>query len=462
MITLPTGVDAYIEKGKALSQQLTDKRTEMRTKKFNTIAVHGIYGMQEALSHHGSIIEPIVTSSAQHFENSDHLETALAYQMPAWGYTRIGNPSTHYLEQTLALLEGYDFAGEVDAVATSSGMAAIFMATNSFLTQEASRELNFVASSKCYGGAFMLFSERYGKEQGVDVRWVRNNLDLSEWEQRIDENTRFIYTEMPSNPGLAVTDISALAELAHSHNIPLIVDSTLASPALMRPLSFGADIVIHSLSKVMGASGMSIAGAVLSRRNIMSKTGPDELRDNFAQYVKLLPARDFGPALSPFSAIMILNDLRSLRGRVDQMSQSTMQVARALQEMPAVEKVNYPGLEDFEGHTTASSYMQLVDSDKKRYGHMLSFTVKNGVKATRDAFDKLQMIWRATDLGRVKTVAVIPAISTHQQQGEKGRAAADVPANLIRLSVGLEHPQDVIDDLSQALGGQGISSTIFD
>jgi len=451
MIDMPTGTDAYVQKGQDLSEQLSAKRADMRLRKFDTIAVHGIYGMQEALNNHGSIIEPIFTSSAQHFESSDHLETALAYQMPAWGYTRIGNPSTHYLEQTLSLLEGYDFAGEVDAVATSSGMAAIFMATNPFLMQEAKSELNFVASGKCYGGAFMLFSERYEKEKGVDVRWVRNNLNLSEWEASIDKNTRFIYTEMPSNPGLAVTDISALAELAHSHNIPLIVDSTLASPALMRPLSFGADIVIHSLSKVMGASGMSIAGAVLSRRNIMSKTGPDELRENFAQYVKLLPARDFGPALSPFNAVMILNDLRSLRGRVDQMSQSTMQVAKALTEMPGVERVNYPGLTSFEGHAVAKNYMQLVDSTDKRYGHMLSFTVKNGVEATRAAFDKLQMIWRATDLGRVKTVAVVPAISTHQQQGEAGRAVADVPANLIRLSVGLEHPQDVIDDLSQAL-----------
>ena len=242
-----TGVDAYIEKGQKVSQKLSQKRAEMRTKKFDTIAVHGVYDMQEALSNQGSIIEPIYMSSAQHFENSDHLEAALAYQMPAWAYTRIANPSLHYLEQTLALLEGYRFEGETDAMVTGSGMSAVFSATNPFLSQEETRQMNIVASGQCYGGTFQLFSERYAKEKGVDVRWIRHNLDLDAWESQIDENTRFLYTEMPSNPGLAVADIEALAELAHEHSLPLIVDSTLTSPALMRPLSFGADIVIHSL-----------------------------------------------------------------------------------------------------------------------------------------------------------------------------------------------------------------------
>ena len=449
---LPKGVDAYIRAGQGISQKLSRKRDEMRTKKFDTIAVHGIYDMQEALANQGSIIEPIYTSSAQHFESSDHLETALSYQMPAWGYTRIGNPSLHYLEQTLALLEGYEFKGETDAIVTSSGMSAVFTATKPFLTRENSDTMNFVTSSKCYGGTFQLFSERYAKENGVDVRWVRDNLSLDEWESAIDENTRFLYTEMPSNPGLAVADIEALAELAHAHGIPLIVDSTLTSPALMRPLCHGADIVIHSLSKIMNATGMSIAGAVIAKHDIPSKVGPDHLQENFAQYLKLLPARDYGPSLSPFNAMMILNDLRSLRGRADQMSQSTLQVAQALTEMKNVETVSYPGLPSDEGYEVASRYMKLVDSDEKRYGYLMSFTVKGGVQATRDAFDKLELIWRATDLGRVKTVAVIPAISTHQQQGEAGREAADIPANLIRLSVGLEHPEDIIADLRQALG----------
>ena len=201
----------------------------------------------------------------------------------------------------------------------------------------------------------------------------------------------------------------------------------------------------------MNATGMSIAGSVIAKHGIVSRVGPSEMRENFAQYVKLFPARDFGPTLSPMNAVMILNDVRSLRQRVDQMSQSALTVAEALTGMPEVEHVNYPGLPSYAGHEVASRYMRLVDSDEKRYGYMMSFLVKGGMQATRDAFDKLKMIWRATDLGRVKTVAVIPAISTHQQQGEAGRAVADIPANLVRLSIGLEHPDDIIADLAGAL-----------
>ncbi len=445
------GIDFYVREGQKQGLALMKRRKEMRAKKFDTIAVHGIYSMQEALANQGSLIEPIYTSTAQHFEGSDHLEAALAYMIPAWGYTRIANPSIHYLEQTLNLLESYGLDIETDTVATSSGMSAVFMATNPFLNKEKNSKMNFLASGNCYGGTFMLFSERYGKEQAIDVRWIKNNLNINEWENAIDNNTRFIYTEMPSNPGLAVADLAALAELAHSHNIPLIVDSTLTSPALMRPLGFGADIVIHSVSKIMNASGMSIAGAVIARHNIVSKHLSDDAKANFAHYIKLLPARDFGPSLSPFSAIMILNDLRSLRSRAEQMSKTAMQVATWLESQTNIEAVHYPGLKSNQSHTVAKKYMKLVDSDEHHYGYLLGFRVKGGIEATRKVFDKFKMIWRATDLGRAKTVATIPAISTHQQQGEEGRELASIPANLIRLSLGLEHAQDIIADLEQAL-----------
>jgi len=258
--------------------------------------------------------------------------------------------------------------------------------------------------------------------------------------------------ELKSKLDLAVADLEALAKLAHSHNIPLIVDSTLTSPALMRPLEFGADIVIHSVSKVMNASGMSIAGAIVAKHNLISKHLSDEAKANFAHYVKLLPARDFGPSLSPFSAIMILNDLRSLRSRVKQMSETALQVATALEANPNIEAVHYPGLASNQSHKIAKKYMRLVDSDEHNYGYLMGFRVKGGVEPTRRVFDKFKMIWRATDLGRAKTVATIPAISTHQQQGEEGRELANIPGNLIRLSIGLEHAQDIIADLEQALG----------
>lgn len=461
------GVMEYVERGRKMMDAEAAHRAAMRHKKFDTIAVHGLYGMEAALANQGSIVEPAYLSSAQHFENSDHMEAALAYLMPAWTYTRIANPTLHYLEETLALLEGYGYAGEVSACATSSGMAAVFMATNPFLARDPAttstnghaqkNRINIVASAKCYGGTFMLFSQRYGVERGIDVRWVRNPLDLDEWADNIDDDTRLVYGEMPSNPGLAVFDIAGVAELAHEAGVPLIVDATVATPALMRPLLHGADIVVQSVSKSMASSGFAIAGAVIARHDLPSKIGPAEMKANFATYAKLLPFRDHGPSLSPFSALLILNDLRTLRARMDRLSSHTLQVAQFLAQHPMVEKVWYPGLPADAGHAVANRYMWLADGEDdygapvNRYGHLLAFTVKGGAAAARRTFDALQMIWRATDLGRIESVATIPAISTHQQQGEAGRALAQVPGNLIRLSVGAEHPEDVIADLDQAL-----------
>ena len=451
------GVQQYIEKGKAMTAAMTAHRATMRGKRFDTIAVHGMYSAEAALGNQGSIIEPAYLSPAQHFENSDHMEAALAYLMPGWAYSRIANPTLGYLEETLALLEGYGYGGDVSACATASGMAAVFMATNPFLERVGDRPINFVSSAKCYGGTFMLFSQRYAAERGIELRWVKNALDVDEWAANIDENTRFLFGEMPSNPGLAMFDIEAVAGLAHQHNIPLIVDSTVATPVLLRPLRHGADIVVHSVSKAMTSSGFAISGALIARHDIPSRVGPDEMRQNFALYVKLLPFRDYGPGLSPFSAMMILNDLRTLRSKVDLMSNNALQVAQFLVEHPGVETVFYPGLPGTPEYDIARKYMWLVDSEEdygsslNRFSHLMGFTVAGGVPAARKFFDNLQMIWRATDLGRVKTVATIPAISTHQQQGEAGRDLADVPPHLVRLSVGAEHAGDIIADLEQAL-----------
>jgi O-acetylhomoserine/O-acetylserine sulfhydrylase-like pyridoxal-dependent enzyme len=466
ILTHTPGVQDYVAKGQAMIEAEARQRAIMRGKKFDTIAVHGLYNMKAALAQQGSIIEPAYLSPAQHFENSDHMEAALAYLMPSWTYSRIHNPTLHYLEQTLALLEGYGYDGEVSACVAGSGMAAIFMATNAFITVEPAaassnghgpfKPMNIVASAKCYGGTFMLFS-RYAAERGVEVRWVRDPLCLDEWAEKIDADTRFVYGEMPGNPSLAVFDIAALAKLAHAHNLPLIIDSTVATPALMRPLMHGADIVVHSVSKSMTSSGFAIAGALIARHNLPSRVGPDELRANFAMHVKLLPFRDHGPALSPFNAMMILNDLRTLRSKMDHMSDNAMKVAQFLAAHPRVEAVAYPGLSTQPGHDLASRYMWLADSEDdygqpvNRYGHLLSFNVAGGGAAARAVFDNFKLIWRATDLGRIKSVATIPAISTHQQQGDAGRDLAGLPANLIRLSVGAEHPADIIADLDQAL-----------
>ncbi len=455
------GVERYVEQGKAMLEDAARHRSDMRSKKFDTIAVHGLYGLEASLQNRGSIIEPLFLSVAQHFESSDHMEAALAYKMPSWTYGRIANPTQFYLEETLALLEGYGFAGEVSACATASGMAATFMATYPFLETDAQSHSgarpNIVVQAKCYGGTFMLFTERYSRERGVELRWVRDQHDLEAWRVQIDENTRFVFGELPSNPALALLDIEGLANLAHAFGIPLIIDSTIATPALTRPLLHGADIVVHSLTKAMTTSGFGVGGAVVARHGLPSRIDSDMLRENFALYVKLLPLRDFGPGLSAFNAMMTLNDLRTLRGKIDTMSATALKVAQYLDEHPAVEQVFYPGLPSSPEHALAHRYMHLVDSadaqgePEKRFGYLMSFTIGRGAQAARDAFDHLSMISRATDLGRIKSVATIPMISTHQQQGDEGRDIAEIPANLIRLSVGGEHAADIVEDLAQAL-----------
>jgi O-acetylhomoserine/O-acetylserine sulfhydrylase-like pyridoxal-dependent enzyme len=452
MTTISPGVQEYVNRGVKATHDRAEATAEMRSKRFDTIAVHGLYGAREAMANQGSIIEPTYLTTSQHFDSSDHLEAALGYMIPAWGYSRIANPTTGYLEATLAMLEGYGFDGDVSAMVTSSGMSAVFMATQPFLSTEYGSDVNFASSVKVYGGTYQLFSERYARERSVDVRWIEDSMDISEWEASIDDNTRFLYTEMPSNPGCAITDLEELSRLAERYGLPLIVDSTLASPAIMRPLCFGADIVVHSLSKIIGASGMAIAGAVIARHGIRTRVGEPAMAEDFATWVKLWPARDFGPSLSPMSAMLLLSELRSLRQRADAMSDTALEVARYLESHQSVSAVTYPGLASAPHHDVATRLMQLVDSKEPRYGSLLSFEVASGDAATRNVFDRFQMIMRATDLGRVKTVAVIPAISTHQQQGPEARDVASIPGNLIRLSVGLEHPEDIINDLSHGLG----------
>lgn len=462
-VTSPAGVERYIAAAKSAAARRESDLAAIRRCRFDTIAVHGLYTMGESLDfNQGAIIEPIFMCSSQAYRDSDEMEAALAYQIPTWCYSRIANPSLYYLENTLALLEGYGFAGEASSCATASGMAAIHTATEPFLAIDPKRphaKLNFVATCQVYGGTFQLFSVRRMQERGIECRWVRNSADLDEWTAKIDENTRFLYGELPSNPGQAFFDLAAVARLAHAHELPLIVDSTVATPALLRPLCHGADIVVQSVTKSMTTSGFGIAGALIARKNLTSRIGSELMKADFAAYIKQLPNRDMGPNLSPMNAIMSLNDIRTLRSKMDLMSRSTMQVAAWLAQQPAIEQVDYLGLPDHPLHDLASRYLFLVDAEHdaqygkpvNRYGHLMSLRVKGGAAPTRRVFDAMQRIWRATDLGRIKSVATIPAISTHSQQGEEGRSLADIPANLIRLCVGGEHPDDIIADLDQAL-----------
>lgn len=456
------GVQEYIEKAKRMLAQREQYLKEVKKLKFDTIAVHGAYSANEAIENNqGAIIEPIYMSASQAFRDSDELEAALSYSIPAWAYSRIHNPSIGYLEDTLALLDGYGFDGDTSCCAVSSGMAAIASATEPFLVQRkgvSTEPINFVSTCQVYGGTFQQFGVRQMEDRGIECRWIIDANNMDEWVKKIDKHTRFLYGELPSNPGLSFFDLKKVIDLAHEHGIPFIADSTIATPALLRPITYGADIVVQSVTKTMSAGGFGIAGAVIARKNIISTIDNDGLKSDFANYIKCLPNRDMGWCLSPIQAILSINDIRTLRSKVDILSQNSMKVARFLSQHSKVASVNYLGLEDHPLYEVASKYLWLVDADDddrygkavNRYGHLLSFDLKSAT-AARTVLDNLKRIWRATDLGRIKSVATIPSISTHQQMGEQCREMACIPATMIRLSVGAEHADDVIDDLDQAL-----------
>jgi|YNPBryunderm2012_1023409.scaffolds.fasta_scaffold00005_15 O-acetylhomoserine/O-acetylserine sulfhydrylase-like pyridoxal-dependent enzyme len=456
------GVEKYIQEARVLLDQQEKIKARMKQMKFDTIAVHGLYSIEEALNRNqGAIIEPLYLATSQGYRDADELEAALAYLIPTWCYTRIANPTTYYLEYVLALLEGYKSGYDTSCVVTSSGMAAIMMAVDPFLVKqkEGPEKINFVSSIQLYGGTFQHFSVRKMKERGIEVRWVLHPEDIEEWKAKIDENTRFLYVEAPSNPQQSFCDVKALADLAHSWEIPVIFDATCATPALMRPIAYGVDIVVHSLTKSITTGGLAIGGALISRKPIVTKLKNDDpnFKNSFAEYVKFWPYRDNGPAASPFNALMALNDLKTLRMRMDVVSQNCQKVAEFLEKHPRVYQVDYLGLPSYKLHSLAKKYMKLVDSDDgtgqevNRYGHLMSFRVDGPPQNARKVFDRFKIIFRATDLGRIKSVATIPAISTHQQQGEEARRMADIPPQLIRLCVGAENPDDIIEDLNQAL-----------
>jgi O-acetylhomoserine/O-acetylserine sulfhydrylase-like pyridoxal-dependent enzyme len=449
--------DDWIKIGQKMMEDRAKAIKVAKTRKFDTVATHGLYTMDVAIKgNSGSIMEPIYLTTAEAYVDSAHMEAALAYEMPTWCYSRIHNPSNGFLEDTIALLESYGTDIEASCCATSSGMSAIRTATDAFLIKDDKfTKPNFVTSAKLYGGTFQQFNVRRMQEQGIECRWICNPYDLNEWKAKIDENTRFVYGEFPSNPAVAIFDIEEVTKLAHKFGIPMIVDATCASPALTRPLQYGVDIVVQSATKVISSSGTSICGTLTSRKNIISKVGCDEMKADFAMWAKLWPYRDNGPGLSPMNAILVLNDLRSLRSRIAQMSDTGLKVATYLENHPKIDRVWYPGLKSYPAHEIAKKYMKLADTNENKYSYMLAIELKE--KAPMDSvnartfYDALQMIWRATDLGRCKTVATLNAISTHSQQGEEGRKLAEIKPSTCRIAVGIEDPDDIIKDLDQAL-----------
>ncbi|MBP1609342.1 MAG: aminotransferase class-V family protein, partial [Acidobacteria bacterium] len=250
-VSITPGMQRYVEKNnRYLARRSQYIRDVVKKWKFDTIAVHGLYSVQDAIEdYQGSIIEPIFMSSSQAYRDSDEMAAALAYLIPTWCYSRIANPSTYYYEWVLALLEGYGYEGETSCCSTSSGMAAIMAAVQPFLMHirhNTFESRNFLATAQCYGGTFQQFNVRLQQERDIECRWIEDPTDIDEWARKIDTNTRFLYGELPSNPQQGFFDIQAVADLAHSNCLPLIVDSTIATPALLRPICHGADIVVQS------------------------------------------------------------------------------------------------------------------------------------------------------------------------------------------------------------------------
>ncbi|MDH4198499.1 MAG: aminotransferase class I/II-fold pyridoxal phosphate-dependent enzyme, partial [Candidatus Aminicenantes bacterium] len=293
---LSPGVQKYVDQARGLLAEREAAFRRMKGLKFDTIAVHGLYTVEEALSQNqGAVIEPLYLSSSQAYRDADELEAALAYLIPTWCYTRIANPTTYYLEWVLALLEAYRTGYDASCLVTASGMSAIAAAVDPFLVKqkEGPEKINFVSSIQLYGGTYQHFAVRKMKERGIEVRWVQHPHDMQEWKAKVDAQSRFLYMEAPSNPQQSFCDIKELADVAHSAEVPLIVDATCATPALMRPLAHGADIVVHSLTKSITAGGFAIGGALISRKPITTKVANDDPRfkESFAEYVKFWPYR---------------------------------------------------------------------------------------------------------------------------------------------------------------------------
>ena len=322
-------------------------------------------------------------------------------------------------------------------------MSAIMMATMPFL--EAGD--NFVSSNRVYGGTQQLFDVSYRKSDW-QVRWVREPWKINEWEKQINKQTKFLFVESPSNPTLFVADIAQLAQLSHSYNLPLIIDSTLASPALCRPFEHGADIVVHSLSKIANGSCRAIGGAVISLQTIT--TNVKNLQEDFANKTKGGHFRNLGPCLSPFNAQIIWDELITLRLRVKQTSQNALTIAKYLEKHPKIEKVNYPGLFSHPQHQVAQKFLKLPDG-QAAYGHLLSFNIKGGFAKAKKFAETFDFGVQVTHLGGSYTVWVHNATTTHGQMTPGERKAAGIADNLIRYSCGLEGTNDATTHFDKTL-----------
>jgi methionine-gamma-lyase len=393
---------------------------ERKRPHIETEIVHGIHS-----SHTTSmdLVPPIHMTSTFKYRNADHSAGVFAGTEEGYTYTRISNPTVDLLQEKVALLEG----GEA-AIATASGMSAIASVSLSL----AKPDDNFISCNSIYGGTFALFNKHL-RNFRIEPRFLspssccskRQILDL------IDDNTRFLYIETPANPTLDVIDIAMWKSISKKHGFPLIVDNTFATPYLQRPLSLGADIVIHSATKYLSGHGDIIGGIIVGTKKMM-----DHIKKEYIEH--------FGPVISPFNAWLVLRGIKTLALRMEKHSDNALKIARWLNGHPKVEKVYYPGLESHPCHEIAKRQM-------RKFGGMLSFEIKGGVKEGKKVMNNVKTCILAVSLGDCETLIQHPSSMTHSTYTAKERESAGITDGLVRISVGIEAADDIIMDLENAL-----------
>jgi O-succinylhomoserine sulfhydrylase len=364
---------------------------------------------------------PIFQSVAYPYSDAKEAAAISLGDKPGFTYGRWDNPTVQAFEKRMAALEGTEAA-----IATSSGMASILLVTHYLL--DAGDE--FVSSNRVYGGTFGLFGEGYRK-MGSKVHWVTTPESLDAWAAAITPRTKFLFVETPSNPGLFVGDIPALAALAKKHGIPLIVDNTICTPALQRPVSLGATLVVHSTTKYVSGNASSLGGIVCGPHKVI-----DAIRRGCMRYL--------GPSMSPFHAWLNLNSLETLALRMERHCSNALALARFLERHPLVKTVNYPGLESNPFHALGKKQMTGFSS-------LMSFVINGTYNDAVKIIDSIELMRHATHLGTAKTIITHPASTTHAAMGEEELRKAGIPPTLIRISVGLETEADIIADIEQAL-----------
>lgn len=393
------------------------KHASMKKAHFATLCVHGSGGIDPLT---GALGIPIYQSSTFAFESAKAGAQIFSGEKEGYVYTRISNPTQEAFEREMAFLEG----GE-KALAFGSGMAAI----STIVLSLCKAGDNLVASDTLYGGTHSLFKESL-PHWGIEVREVHAT-DIEKIEEAIDENTRMIFVETPANPTMAVIDLKACADIAKQHGIPLVVDNTFSTPYFQRPFTLGADIIVHSATKYIGGHGDTVAGVVIGKKDYIT-----ELRSKFL--------RDLGGIISPLNAWLLVRGLKTLAVRMERHQQNAFQVAKYLQFHPKVERVWYPGL------STHPQY-EIAKKQMSGFGGMIAFEIKGGRKAGEKLMDSVHIWTLAVSLGDVDSLIQHPASMTHSTYSAEELKEAGIAENLVRLSVGIEDPEDLIGDLSQAL-----------